>query len=571
MSSSTAAGAGILSASVGKALAVAAGLALTAAVVLYMGGALGWNGAAEDAANHAEASNPLSGPGARGVERPSGPRDSGSDVTLAALEEESTSQVAAEQRAADEPAANEPAGGEPAPTLEDTLNATMGSLAWEHVHLRTPLKQVEDQFGIRIQIDRRVVGVPVYDFTEIEPATVPYATSGMLAEVNLHELPLSTAVDLIASELGLQAVWEPGYVWMSTRDRILREVPRHPAERFEAYANKDFRNTEISAEFIDVHVRTVVEWLNNAVKGANIVVDYRVVAPPGKDRHTIPPRGKATDGVVEYVHLRDIRLDETLRLLCRTLNLTPVVQSGYLWLSTPELIRSDGLADAPPNLRTRMDKTLQQPVSIVFQDLDLHDSFGFVRAAYNINIVVDQRAIAWKPEPASARPLRGAPESAGMSHGMIYCISIENVTLRTYLDVLTRQLGLAFAVQDDAIVVSSRERLDAGPIPEADLLRPEDYPTIDAPVAPPALKPAPRRTGAELPQRAVLRSIQRSPDGDYRVEMDLAGTGRSWFYKEGDAFGEFKLEKIDAEAGCITLLNEKTGETFRICLDDPAP
>lgn len=56
---------------------------------------------------------------------------------------------------------------------------------------------------------------------------------------------------------------------------------------------------------------------------------------------TQPKDETVTDGIVPYINLRDVTLRDALNALLRSLNLTFEVQEKFIWISTPEKIRTE--------------------------------------------------------------------------------------------------------------------------------------------------------------------------------------------------------------------------------------
>jgi type II secretory pathway component GspD/PulD (secretin) len=55
--------------------------------------------------------------------------------------------------------------------------------------------------------------------------------------------------------------------------------------------------------------------------------------------------GRVTDGVVDYINLKNVNLRDALRALLRPLNLDFSIQPSFIWISTPERIRTESFED----------------------------------------------------------------------------------------------------------------------------------------------------------------------------------------------------------------------------------
>ncbi|MCC6142988.1 MAG: tetratricopeptide repeat protein, partial [Candidatus Hydrogenedentes bacterium] len=160
----------------------------------------------------------------------------------------------------------------------------------------------------------------------------------------------------------------------------------------------------VSIEFEDIHISEIVEFISDSYD-INIVIDNRVVAPPPQVLAAAQPAGPGTfpgapgvpgavpgafppgrpgvpgapgarpgvpgafpnannpnlnrpgftqqgqneqlygqfrtDGNVPYINLTGVTLEEALRALLRPLGLDFAVQPGFIWISTPQIIREE--------------------------------------------------------------------------------------------------------------------------------------------------------------------------------------------------------------------------------------
>lgn len=159
----------------------------------------------------------------------------------------------------------------------------------------------------------------------------------------------------------------------------------------------DILDSPITVQFEEVHLSEILEFVNEIYE-VNIVVDNRTVlsaedaarlragvtagqAPAGAQAGARPqqqggaaarrqqqqqPAGLGslaggggggnqqnqqlggelvTDGMVQYINLKDVSLREALKAILHPLNLDFSVQGNYLWISTPENIRTEAFED----------------------------------------------------------------------------------------------------------------------------------------------------------------------------------------------------------------------------------
>ena len=131
--------------------------------------------------------------------------------------------------------------------------------------------------------------------------------------------------------------------------------------------------------------------------------------------------------------------------------------------------------------------------------------------------------------------------------------------------MLLRPLNLTYDVRDNALVISSAERLAQSDSVNESLMTPDAM-------------------GNRMKAyRAGLSSVRSSPDPVYpppgtlrllRVQEYAFGEPRArilsayrnrW-YEEGDAFEHYQLIEIDLISGCCTIFDEELGRLIEICL-----
>lgn len=82
-------------------------------------------------------------------------------------------------------------------------------------------------------------------------------------------------------------------------------------------------------------------YLKGEVLILPIVFDKRVVMPHGKRGAEAPEAlpSYVTDGMIDYINLKDLPMAEALYALTRQLNLTYRVDEDALYISTPDRVR----------------------------------------------------------------------------------------------------------------------------------------------------------------------------------------------------------------------------------------
>ena len=176
---------------------------------------------------------------------------------------------------------------------------------------------------------------------------------------------------------------------------VIEEEYKEPEEKSEI--EEALETGFVTIEFEDEHINRIVSFVAEYL-GVNIMLDSRVIAPPtpeqpagtgvsatpgafpgapnvgGPGRSRGSSRGEergginlgglsggspatfgaptavgysqvVTDGKVPYIKLSNVRLKEALRALLRPLNLDFSIQPSFIWISTPEKIRTESFED----------------------------------------------------------------------------------------------------------------------------------------------------------------------------------------------------------------------------------
>lgn len=173
-----------------------------------------------------------------------------------------------------------------------------------------------------------------------------YATDGMLDSVDFENLPLQTALEQTLWPLGLDLAVEPGYVWVSTPERIRALIGRPSAKETERLPDAAKLATPVTVTLADVHVSAVADYLSELAE-INVLLDYRVIQHPPKRRpmpasgespFATPPsdpkaEAEASDpkpGYVPYVNLMNVMAVDALRGIFRMIDFEYRPMPGYV-------------------------------------------------------------------------------------------------------------------------------------------------------------------------------------------------------------------------------------------------
>ncbi len=432
-------------------------------------------------------------------------------------------------------------------------------------HLASALDQLAKTTGVYILIDRRAVGLPLGppSVSHTSKSSVPYPIDAMLAEVNIHDQPPDIALGLVASELGLRAVQEPGFIWISTPERIRQEVHTEPYRRFAGYAKIREPRGNVTLEFSNVHLQEIVDAINKQYPDFGILLDYRVMDPLDRpNRMTALRPGKATDEWIRLQSSSSIHLRDFLKFVCRLTNTTPVAQRDYVWISSPYQLRKDGLADVPPAERAEFDRRMAMYVGGGLRAHVSHGGYGSIADilgdmsnSWSVNFVVDQRVVQRDSEPTGSTLVAGDDLSTlvgAPSHGMLFGFNGKDISLRSVLDILARQLDLTYKVWGPGILFTSQTALNLGEPAPADLLSAHAFADL-------------ARPGNDV----QLLEIQDSGQKQYTaiIVYDEVATA----YKVGDEFGRYRVLEINLISNTVDLLTMSERRRFTIRPETPPP
>jgi beta-lactamase regulating signal transducer with metallopeptidase domain/LysM repeat protein len=152
----------------------------------------------------------------------------------------------------------------------------------------------------------------------------------------------------------------------------------------------------------------------------------------------------------------------------------------------------------------RLQRILDSPVNVEFERIHISEIISFISESYNVNIVIDSRAVVPAPT-GQMRP--GVPgHKPGQVEGYVDKVQLKEVTLRAALEALLRSASLDYAIRPEYIWISTPSLL------EAENLKPE----IGNVAAPPlaggatanvtAAAPEPAHAAAGKPEKhAVVR------------------------------------------------------------------
>ena len=359
------------------------------------------------------------------------------------------------------------------PELAAALQSPV-SIEFENEHVTNILGFISEYVGINIAVDYRVVKPPAGKGTE--PASpLPsdgYSVNPIIPAINLRDIALQDALRAMLTAMDLDFRAEPGFIWVSTPERIKGErfpEPELPPEAKDSEIAKALESP-VSIDFTEEHVANVLQFISDYV-GINIAVDYRAVPPPKRasedaaEEDLTAAKEYAITGIVHHVRMEDIALKQALKALLRPSGLYYKVEPGYIWVSTPERLGMERFAEGPwlpadrvaappqelPMPSRNTTESLKKKISLEFADAHISQIVEGLGRDCGINIVVDNRVVA----PVNA----SAASGQYVTDGMIVSIKLHDVSLKEALQALTKPLGLAYGVQESFVWITTPLKL----------------------------------------------------------------------------------------------------------------
>ncbi len=137
------------------------------------------------------------------------------------------------------------------------------------------------------------------------------------------------------------------------------------------------------------------------------------------------------------------------------------------WLALSERRRKWGESAStyrPSPGEERINKALKEPTEFRFENLPLADAIDYLKHRHDIEIALDQKELS----------IAGVDPSAAVTR------SVKGITLRSGLKLLLEDLDLTYVVQDDVLLITTKEKADrivtARVYPVADLVIPIPIP-----------------------------------------------------------------------------------------------
>jgi hypothetical protein len=265
------------------------------------------------------------------------------------------------------------------------------SIEFENIHLQEVLEFINNTWEVNMALDWRVVAPPpprakptkpartestgIFGWfaklfkSERKPVPAPalpaeepegdtasapvansrYVTDGLVPYINLRDVCLRDALVALLRPLNLTFTTYPHAVWVSSPAMIEADRGRpKPESHFKDENIMKILASPVGITFENIHLSEILEFISDSWE-MNIVLDSRVIAQPRVSVTDVKlgSPGYVTNGIVQYINLANIPLEEALDILLRPLDLTYTVERGFVWVSSYDLV-SGGFVEARP-------------------------------------------------------------------------------------------------------------------------------------------------------------------------------------------------------------------------------
>jgi beta-lactamase regulating signal transducer with metallopeptidase domain len=282
-----------------------------------------------------------------------------------------------------------------------------------------------------------------------------------------HRTPLAALAAIILLAVAITPGWSQNSVSKTSAPATSDSISKGA----EGYAPiEKALDVSCSLKFENIHLIHILQFIHDTYD-VNLVFDWRVIpymneatsCTPGIAEEALKKRpynpNFVTDGIVKNIDVKNVPLRKGLDVLLRPLNLTYVISSNAVLISSPAMLEADrklkqpNISKASPKLR----KTLSSPAGIEFENINVTEILKFISDAWEVKISLDKRAI---------RPDKNSKEAAGdeskyVTDGVVQYIDIRNIGLDDTLTLVLKPLNLTFKAENNIVYVSSHELIDS--------------------------------------------------------------------------------------------------------------
>ena len=290
--------------------------------------------------------------------------------------------------------------------VQEQLDTVKVSVAFDDTPLLEALDRLQTLGNVNIVVDR------------------PNFEEGKTVTLKLANVPLGTALKLLAEQIGLKCAVRNGVAFLSDEEGV-KEPPIRGV-----YDVRDLLRQRVGGE--EKTPEEILQDLTDNIK--------ETIAPGTWDEQVYA--GRAFDGTILITHTPEVhrKVREHLADLRRVLAVSAPAAADAVKRAPaiPELPEDRAENRA---VRQAIDTTI---VSIAFADTPVFDALNKLAAMGKVNIVLDRRKFR---DP-----------------GRTVTLKLEKVPLGTVLTFLTRQIGMRHAIRDGVVCVGTGDDVEGPPI-----------------------------------------------------------------------------------------------------------
>lgn len=371
------------------------------------------------------------------------------------------------------------------------------NIEFEDIHLSDIAEFISDSFEVNLVVDSRAVMPPAPEnlfkaehFAPSDLFEAGYVTDGVTRRIALRDIPLAAALEALLRPLHLDYALRQGYLFISSPQLLEAEglrveigtlpwkgpgapvgtagsmrqpdvlatpfgSPEPPAAQEEAQDSPRRRgfswNLTIppdpagAAEGTTTAPATVSQDLDSRLEVSGQVVQEEESTP--RRRRLLRSSGTAEQSLGQSV--------------IETETESGTSRSSSLTFEKGKLSKLDLVAKVPPSgepgevaierQSAKLDESLARIVDVEFEDLHLRDFADYLSDSLDINVVIDNRAVAAKAADALT--------ASQVTDGWVPYVKLEKVRLGDALSAVLKPLGLAYTTSPDFIWITTPKSL----------------------------------------------------------------------------------------------------------------
>jgi hypothetical protein len=132
--------------------------------------------------------------------------------------------------------------------LRQALNEEV-SLEFEDIHFQKVAKLFSQHYGLKIMVDQQVCAAPAVPAAPGKATESASKKSCTIRYLNVQEATLREALNLMCRQTGLDYTLRPGYIWVTTYEKLAAENLKSEVET--PLVTRSYRLKQVGAETIE--------------------------------------------------------------------------------------------------------------------------------------------------------------------------------------------------------------------------------------------------------------------------------------------------------------------------------